>query len=320
MADGELLVGDIGGTNARFAIACPDGSLRHVKVLAVADHPRFDDALAAYIDELDAQPQTLCIASAGALQGDTIHLTNAAWTLGEGVLGSRFGFAVVRLINDFQAQARFAGIMPSEAGLELKPGTAVQGAPVLTVGPGTGFGQALFVPSETPRVIATEGGHRLLPVRSERELRLYRRLEEKFGHPPILEYALSGRGISHLFEQVMIDRGKTPEPTQPPAITAAALEGPGPARETILWFLDLLAAAAADACVSTGARGGVAISGGITPRFEKLLPEANFARTFARPGILKQYLSEVPVTLVTDPYAALYGAAQVMRDTLRAQH
>ncbi|GGY43748.1 glucokinase [Parvularcula lutaonensis] len=317
MADGELLVGDIGGTNARFAISCPDGSLRDVQVLAVADHKNFDDVLRAYVDQLDKVPKTLCVASAGAIKGDTIHLTNAPWSLGENALATQFGFSAVRLINDFQAQARFAGMMPPDAGITLKEGTPMEGAPVLTVGPGTGFGQALFIPGHPPKVIATEGGHRLLPVRNERELRLYERLKKKMGHPPILEDILSGRGIVNIYEAVVLDAGETPEPVEPPAVTKAALEGPGHAREAILWFIDYLACAAADACVCTGARGGVAVSGGIMPRLKDLLPHANFAGTFARPGILRDYLADVPVRLVTDPYAALYGAAAVMRDALR---
>lgn len=316
MVNAELLVGDIGGTNARFAIASPDGSLKRVKVLAVEDYRNFDAALADYLKELDHRPETLCIASAGARHNDRIELTNAPWSLGEAELGSMFGFHAVHLINDFQAQARFAGTMPVSAGEVLKPGRSMEGRPILTVGPGTGFGQSIFVPGKPPRVIATEGGHRLLPVRNARELRLYERLEGRLGHPPILEEALSGRGIVHLYESVMADRG-APEPTlEPPEITQAALAGPGPEREAILWFIDLLACAAADACLSTGARGGVVISGGITPRLVQLISKEAFAATFARPGILKHYLSEVPVTMVTEPYAALYGAAAMMRDTL----
>jgi glucokinase len=311
------LVGDIGGTNARFAVSSPDGALRDIRVLEVAGHTSFDAALAAYLDQLQERPSALCIASAGALQGDTIHLTNAAWTLGETALGTRFGFAGVRLINDFQAQARFAGDMARGEGELIKKGTPVEGAPVLTIGPGTGFGQSLFVPAKPPKVIATEGGHRLLPVRNDREFALYEFLAERLGHEPILEDALSGRGIANLFEACVLAEGKTPAPTEPAEVTAAALKGEGPARRAVLWFLDLLALAAADACLATGARGGVAISGGILPRLMPLVDRKSFAATFARPGILKQYLSEVPVRMVTDPYAALRGAACLMRDTLR---
>jgi len=317
MADRELLVGDIGGTNARFAVSQPDGALRDVQVLKVADHKQFDEALAAYLDGIPNHPEALCIASAGAKQGDEVHLTNAPWSLGEKALAAKFHFSAVQIINDFQAQARFAGTMDPKSGTVLKDGTPVQGAPVLTVGPGTGFGQALFVPGHPHRVVATEGGHRLMPVRDAKELRFVERMRATLGHAPILEDALSGRGIVNLYQSYLQDHDQSADGIDPPAITEAALAGPGLARETICWFLDILAAAAADACVCTGARGGVVVSGGIVPRLIDLLPEADFAATFARAGILEDYLSDVPVSLITEPYAALYGTAAFMRDALQ---
>lgn len=316
MADREFLVGDIGGTNARFALACPDGTLEDVRVLAVAEHENFDRALEAYLSSLNRKPVGLCIASAGALQGERVHLTNADWHLDAKDLGTQFGFPAVKLINDFEAQARFAGSMAPSQGHVLKAGTPIEGAPVLTIGPGTGFGQALFVPGTPPKIVATEGGHRLLPVRTERELRLCETLTAEMEHPAILEYVLSGKGICHLYDAVLREANAAPDPCDPPAVTEAALAGPGHARDAMLWFLDYLAVAAADACVMTGARGGVAISGGITPRLLSLFDEIDFGERFARAGILQDYLSEVPVTLVTDPYAALYGAATLMRDHL----
>ncbi|NRA29076.1 MAG: ROK family protein [Parvularculaceae bacterium] len=316
MANRELLVGDIGGTNARFAVSMPDGTLRDVQVLKVADHEQFDRALEAYLDTVPNRPAGLCIASAGAKQGDEIHLTNAPWSLGEKALAAQFHFSAVQIINDFQAQARFAGTMQPGEGTELKPGTPVPGTPVLTVGPGTGFGQALFVPGHPHRVVATEGGHRLMPVRNDKELRFVERMREQLGHAPILEDALSGRGIVNLYQSHLADCGEEVVSIEPPAITEAALAGPGHAREALCWFLDILACACADACVATGARGGVVISGGIVPRLTGLLAEMDFAGTFARAGILQDYLSEAPVSLITEPYAALYGTASYMRDSL----
>ena len=43
---GYLLVGDIGGTNARFALA-RDGVLEHSETVATADHPSLESALRA---------------------------------------------------------------------------------------------------------------------------------------------------------------------------------------------------------------------------------------------------------------------------------
>jgi glucokinase len=314
MAESTLLVGDIGGTNARFALAEPGGTLRDVEVMPVAAYRHFEDALGQYLATADVKPDALCIASAGMMKNDFITMTNAPWAFGADALRERFGFELVSLVNDFQAQARFGGDLPEGSFLELKSGTSVPGTPVLTVGPGTGFGQALSVPGTPPKIIATEGGHRLMLVRNALELELFERLQSRLGHMPIIEETLSGRGLVNLFEAVILARGDTPDEVEPPAITEAALAGEGPAREAILWFFDILAVACADAAYATGARGGIAISGGIVPRFRALLPEIPFAESFDRHGLLTSYLADIPVWLVTDPYAALKGAACLMRD------
>ncbi|MEE4213291.1 MAG: ROK family protein [Parvularcula sp.] len=314
MAEATLLVGDIGGTNARFALAEPGGELRDVEVMPVAAYETFEDALAHYLSTADCQPAALCIASAGMMKNDFIAMTNAPWAFGADALRERFGFKLVSLVNDFQAQARFGGELPEGSFEELKGGTPVAGTPVLTVGPGTGFGQALSVPGKPPKIIATEGGHRLMLVRNGAELRLCERLQERLGHFPIIEETLSGRGLLNLYEATVLEEGGTPDVVEPPAITAAALAGDGAARRAVLWFFDILACAAADAAFSTGARGGIAISGGIVPRFHSLLPEIPFAESFTREGPLTPYLADLPVWLVTDPFAALKGAACLMRD------
>ena len=43
------LVGDIGGTNARFALVSPDGQVVTSRVLADENYPTIEDALAAFL-------------------------------------------------------------------------------------------------------------------------------------------------------------------------------------------------------------------------------------------------------------------------------
>ena len=76
-----------------------------------------------------------------------------------------------------------------------------------------------------------------------------------------------------------------------------------------MWFLELLATAAADACLMTGAWGGVIIGGGVVPRIVSLLDREAFNATFVRPSPMQEQLERVPVHLMTDGLAALKGAA-----------
>ncbi len=307
MADPQTLVGDIGGTHARFALAGPDGTLSGVTTYSVKDFETADAAIEQFIRTLNESPKSLCLASAGKRQGDTVALTNSHWVLSEAGLRKQFGLEASRLINDFEALAIGAAALKSDALAEVKAGTQMPEAPRLCLGPGTGFGQALILPGAEPVVIATEGGFRLLPVRTERDRRLYDWLETSLGVPPILEEALSGRGLVHLLAAI---KGQA-QAIDPKDITAAALAGPGDERDAVLWFFELLATAMADACLMTGAWGGVLIGGGVVPRLIDLLDRNTFGETFMRPCAMQEQLAQVPIHLITDGAAALRGAAIV---------
>ncbi|MEM7740419.1 MAG: glucokinase [Pseudomonadota bacterium] len=309
MAKAGLLVGDVGGTNARFAVATPNGELADIMRVEVRDFATSDEALEHYLDGLSEPPSELCIASAGKRSGDRVTLTNAHWSLAEGALQSRFGFTKAKLVNDFEALAVGAAGLPTQQMVEVQAGTAMAPAPRLCLGPGTGFGQALLLQGTPPQVISTEGGFRLLPTRTERDRKLYQRLETILGEPPILEEAVSGRGLVQLLAALR-DEAQT---IDPPALTDAALKGPGDERDAVLWFFDLLATAAADAAVMLGAWGGVIIGGGVVPRLISLLDHGAFRTTFARPCQMQEQLAAVPIHVLNDGTAALRGAAVLGR-------
>ena len=106
------LVGDVGGTNARFAIAEVRGDkirLRDAKVLAAADYRTSKAALTAYLDGLNGdepKPDYAVVAAAGPVIGGTVTFTNnKAWRVSDSELIKAGGLKDARVINDFTAQA-----------------------------------------------------------------------------------------------------------------------------------------------------------------------------------------------------------------------
>ena len=67
MSEPRLLIGDIGGTNARFALASPDGpGYERVLALQCADFETAELAIAAYLEQTGTtQPAVICLAAAG---------------------------------------------------------------------------------------------------------------------------------------------------------------------------------------------------------------------------------------------------------------
>ena len=101
------LVGDIGGTNARFGLVATDGTLLDSRVLADADYPGIGEAIDAYLSQRGGlpRPRRGAIAIASAIVGDEVRMTNHPWTFSIAGLRQRLRFQRLLVINDFTAQA-----------------------------------------------------------------------------------------------------------------------------------------------------------------------------------------------------------------------
>src|SRR5579859_3801378 len=112
MSDGLLgLVGDVGGTNARFALAMRRGGRLAIDQPAsfrAADHRSGDAALEAYLERIKSpeRPAFAVVAAAGPVEDGAVTFTNnTTWRFSEAGLARTGGFHRARLINDFTAQA-----------------------------------------------------------------------------------------------------------------------------------------------------------------------------------------------------------------------
>lgn len=309
----RALLADIGGTNARFALLGPAGPGAPV-VLPTAGFATPEDAVAEALSRLapHVAVDVAVLAVAGPVTGDTASLTNAPWVFSAAALAARFGFARVRLVNDFLAQAH---ALPHLAPADLLPiggGRAALGAPMLVLGPGTGLGVAGFLPAQG-LAIPTEGGHAGLAPTDPREDAVVAALRARCGRAGA-EEALSGRGLGHLHAVIAGLRGADLPPRDAAAILAAA-PGCPVAAETVETFLGLLACFAGDLALAWGARGGVFLAGGILPRLADRLDRAAFRARFEAKAPMERWMAEVPLALVLHPAPAFLGLAALARLT-----
>ena len=79
--------------------------------------------------------------------------------------------------------------------------------------------------------------------------------------------------------------------------------------ETLKLFRDILAAEAGNLALKVLAAGGVYLGGGLPPRLLQFLKEDAFIETFARKGRFADLLKRVPMHVILNPEAALFGAA-----------
>lgn len=317
MSDGKtLLVGDVGGTNARFAIATwKDGLpvLEHHESFPAERYPTFLEGVAAFIDSCEVKPSGGVIAVAGPVEDGAIDLTNSPWAVSETELAT-LGLNPVKLINDFEALAWGAPIVPADSLVHLGgPGAGDPHATLAVLGPGTGFGVSALVRDAHGREMAmpSEGGHACFPPGDTVEDEILRILRERYDRVSI-ERLICGPGLLNMHRALARIEGRETHIDDPAEITREALEDwDSPCGATLARFCAILGAVAGDIALTTGAKGGVYIAGGIAPRILDFLQASPFRRRFERKGRFKDYMADIPTWVITHKHAALLGAARV---------
>jgi len=303
MSASGTLVGDIGGTNTRLALA-EGGRCTRVTRYDNAAAGALDACLGDFLERhaLDATALDVLLAVAAPVSGGKVTLTNLAWHLCANDLVAAFGFARVEFVNDFVALAWALPVLTAADLVALGGDAARDEAPALVIGPGTGFGASLWLPHGG--ALATEAGHALIAGVSAEEVALLARVRELIGAPPSIEQVLSGAGLER------IHRALGGAPASAAAVFAAACEGrEACAREALAHFHAFAGIAARNLALATGARGGVYLAGGILPRAPGLLGASRFRARFETPAPLPGYLEAIPTRLIVHDEPALLGLA-----------
>ncbi|MCP9338756.1 glucokinase [Stutzerimonas xanthomarina] len=312
------LVGDIGGTNARFAL-WRNQQIESVRVLPTVDYPRPEDAIRAYLQGVGQSVEALqavCLACAGPVSGDEFAFTNNHWRLSRKAFCEELGLSDLLLVNDFTAMALGMTRLREGELIEVCPGRSEPGAARLVIGPGTGLGVATLLPVPGGwKALPGEGGHVCLPIGTAREAALWARLHDKFGHVNA-EAILSGGGLLELYRTSCALDGEQPKLTTPAEVTAAALSGDAYAASVLEQFCVWLGRIAGDNVLTTGSRGGVYIAGGIVPRFVEFFMRSGFSQSLRDKGCMSRYFDEIPVWVVTAEYPGLEGAGVALQHLL----
>ena len=146
MSESCLLIGDIGGTNARFALADNESpGFSQVVTLNCADYESADQAIREYLDQVGAStPEVVCLAAAGPIVEERVQFTNNHWVISSADLKQEFGIEHVKLLNDFEAIAYSVPFLAEHdrlpIGLPAPKSLHASDFMVGILGPGTGLG------------------------------------------------------------------------------------------------------------------------------------------------------------------------------------
>ena len=310
------LIGDIGGTNARFALVTPGAfDLHDIRTLPCAHYPSLSDAIRAYLKEVGAEmPTEACLAFACPVHDDEVRMTNNAWRFSKRQVAEEFGFTLFKVINDFTAQALGVPHVADDELVALGDGEAAPGCTRLIFGPGTGLGMAGLFPGQHHWIpLPTEGGHISFAPTDQHERDLLAYFQARYGRVSV-ERILCGQGLLDLYRAHAQLAKQVARYNTPAEVTGAARAGDPLARNALERFLKILGDVSGDAALMLGARGGVYLCGGILPRLLDWLPHSHFRDAFADKGRMHAYTAHIPVWVVTAPWNGLLGACEALHN------
>ncbi|MEC5397855.1 glucokinase [Uliginosibacterium sp. H1] len=310
------MVGDIGGTNARFAfIAGPGAALSNIDTLPAADHAGPAEAIQAWLKRHGLPvPYAAAFGIANPVSGDAIRMTNHSWAFSIEAERKKVGLQSMRFINDFTALALSLPYLSDEEKRAVGGGQAMAGAAIGVIGAGTGLGVSGLLKCGHDWVpIAGEGGHVTIATRTDEEAATVRVLARQYGHVSA-ERALSGPGLLALYAALGELRGLPTPFDEAAEISEAAVQGRDPlCVDTCNMFCALLGTAASDLAVTLGARGGIYIGGGIVPKMGEFFLASPFRSRFEDKGRFSAYTAAIPTWIITAPYPALTGATVALQ-------
>lgn len=309
----EIVVADIGGTNARFALAEIGASgivLGEPVKLPTADFSGLPSAYRAFEKEVGRElPKLASFAVAGPVRGERLQMTNSPWLLEFDAIRRELSLDSGIFLNDFEAIAHAVGAAP-DADLAHLTGPEIPlpiDRPCTIVGPGTGLGVAILLP-DNGRVIATEGGHIDFAPLDTVEERVLERLRARHRRVSI-ERVVAGPGL-RAFAEVLAEMEGQPMPSgEDKELWTAALAGKDNIFVAALdRFCRSLGSVAGDLALAHGP-GSVVIAGGLGARLAEHLPQSGFATRFCAKGRYEGLMATLPVKIITHGEPGLFGAA-----------
>jgi glucokinase len=310
------LVADIGGTNARFAIALGDvNKITQIKSVRTADYPSFVLAVRDYLRSVGAPKiQDAAIAVATAVNGDQIKMTNCPWQFSIEAAREELGLTNLHVLNDFEALALSLPLIPKNELEKIGGGEPREHAPIVLLGAGTGLGVASLVRADQRWIaLPGEGGHVSISAANEREEKIIAFTRRQHKHVSA-ERLLSGMGLQNIYHAVASLSGVEPQRLEPSFITNEALRGGDKfCVEAVEVFCAMLGTVAGNLALTIGARGGVYIGGGIVPKLGDYFARSSFRARFESKGRFSAYLAPIPTYVIHAESPALLGAATALK-------
>jgi len=316
MSESCLLIGDIGGTNARFALAKPaEPGFTNEITLSCADYETAEQGIADYLERSGSGvPESICLAAAGPVVDGCVRFTNNHWVINKRELQEKFPACSVQLLNDFEAIAYSIPMLGendlASIGLVSAKKERHTEATFGVLGPGTGLGEGgLLVRTTGVYPIVGEGSHAGFAPETRMQSKVLRQLRQRFERVSS-ERLVSGPGLENIYWALCKIRGESATEIKAAEIFSRVLaKQDAIAEEAVQMFFEALGQVAGNLVLTLGAFDGVYLAGGIVKRYPDLLNASGFRSGFENKGRHRSIMEKVPIQLILHPQPGLLGAS-----------
>jgi glucokinase len=326
----RVLVGDIGGTNARFAQVEVRGETR-TRIVHQVKYPSEEASGLAplvlrYLDEAPSRPEVACFGIACPVEDGVCEGTNLPWTVDARTLAREIGISRTAIINDFRAAGEGIHCLSDDDVAVLQEGAPVAHGPIALIGAGTGLGQGYLLWEGSRYVVhPSEGGHTDFAPTDELQRELLASLAGELDRVS-WERVLSGDGLQRIYrflasagvapEQARVRQEMAGKDAAKVIVQHAMARTDALSQRSLDLFVRVYGTAAGNLALTVLATGGVYVMGGIAPRIVDRLRSGGFMEAFRTKGRLSDVVERMPVRVVMTSDVALYGAAAVAARTL----
>lgn len=309
------LLGDIGGTNARYAWqAHATGQPSEVASYPTSQHDSLLLSIEHYLRTRNKpRPRAVGIGIATQIPGDHVQMSNHHWAFSIASMKEALAIDYMVFVNDFTALALSLPVLPETDLYRIGGGKAVINGPMAVIGPGTGLGVSGLLPDGKAGPwlpISGEGGHVTLHGDNALELAMIERLKQRYGHASA-ERALSGPGLLAIYEALCDVYAQPALALFPSDVLRHAQADTQPyCAMALQMFFALLGSIAGNLALTLGAIGGVFLGGGIIPKAIPELEQSTFRERFISKGRFRDYLNAIPTNVIqAEVSPALIGAS-----------
>lgn len=324
-----ILAGDVGGTKVNLGVF-QKGKSKPVVVSPVETfHSQTAPDLETLIEQflqrhsIFAEIRSAAFGVAGPVVKGRVKTTHLPWCISESLLNKRFGWSRVILVNDLVATGLSIPLLHANSLKPLNQARVDRKGHIAVIAPGTGLGKALVAVDGNHMIpVASEGGHAGFAPANPDQSRLWHHLDSCFGRVS-QEHVLSGTGLVNIYrwlrdkealapchsvEQVLT----TDEKSAAQLISQLALSKENhTCHQAMQTFIGIFGSIAGDWAMSTMARGGLYLGGGIVPQILPELCTDVFMVAYLNKGRFSEVVAKIPVRAILDDHAALLGAARL---------